>query len=259
MPVRTLNYTHRKKIRREDAQIRITAQNGVLHFDAELDLARYKLPADASVYVEAYRRAAHYRRFDFGSVSAVSPPQDRSLIGLGSAEGIKFRVKVVTSSIPMGMLLAEADKINPRASDGEGDAIEPLLTVVPDPEVEKEVWRLSFEGDRVELLVNPNLGDWRVWTLEPAFVSLVLPNVTRQVLWNIVHPDLEAHSDVEDMDDWRSRWLAFGLSLPGVCDLPPLSDEMGREDWVESVVSAFSEIHNICAQHESSVTREARK
>ena len=78
MPVRTLNYTNRKRIRREDARIAIREENGVNFFDASLSLGDYGLPGEARVFVEAYRQT-QYMRFDFGHVGAMRVPEARIL------------------------------------------------------------------------------------------------------------------------------------------------------------------------------------
>ena len=80
-------------------------------FDATLDLAKYKFPDNARVYVEAYRQM-EWMRFDFGSVASVRPPADRQLSRFESPEGVLFRIRVVSpDGTPSGRLVAEADRI----------------------------------------------------------------------------------------------------------------------------------------------------
>ena len=69
MPIRRLNYTKRKKLRRDDIDIVILQNDqGSNSFEATLRLASYRLPEDAALSVEAYRRT-RVMRFSLGTVS----------------------------------------------------------------------------------------------------------------------------------------------------------------------------------------------
>jgi len=248
MPIRTINYTNRKRILREHVSITLNERGENTTFDAILHLSGYKLPPEARVFVEAYRQT-QYKRFDFGTVGLVHVPADRSLSDFGSAEGVLFRVKVVTSNDPRGMLLAEADQIRPRKSKDEDENRMPLLTVMPNANMGDEIWRLEFDEQQTRLFVNSALGDWRGIARDRVFISLVYPSVFRYVLWRILHQ--ERHFDTDDMDDWRSRWLRFAVSLPGVNNVPAEEDEDQFDDWIENAVYAFCRRHNIRALYEN--------
>ncbi len=247
MPVRTLNYTNRQRIRREDARITIREEKDGHFFDAALRLADYKLPGDARVFVEAYRQT-QYMRFDFGQAGMMRIPDDRRLSDFDSAEGVLFRVKVVTTADPHGLLLAEADQIRPRKSTDEDENRIPLLPVVPDENLGDEIWRVEFDDQQTLLKVNSVLDDWQALARDPAFLTLVYPSVFRAVLWRV--PLQEKHRDTEDPDDWRSRWLRFAAGLPGVGDPPDENDEARLDDWIDMAASAFCRRHNIRATYE---------
>jgi hypothetical protein len=242
MSVRTLNYTNRQRIRREHARITIREEKSGACFDASLRLADYSLPGDARIFVEAYRQT-QYMRFDFGQVGAMRIPDERRLSDFDSAEGVLFRVKVVTAADPHGLLLAQADQIRPRKSTDEDENRVPLLPVVPDDNLADEVWRLDFDDQQTLLKVNSALGDWRALARDPVFLSLVYPSVLRAVLWRVLLQ--EKHRDTEDAEDWRSRWLRFAAGLLGVGDFPAEDDEDRISDWIDTAVSAFCRRHNI--------------
>lgn len=242
MPVRTINYTRRKRILREDARISIRDDNGGKVFDVSLNLAKYHLPGDAYIYVEAYRQL-HYMRFDYGQVGAIRIPEIRQLSDFGSADGVLFRVKVVKGYEPHGLLLAEADQIRPRSTTDDDDNRIPLLPVKPDENMGDEIWRIEFDGQQTLLLINSTLGDWRAIVRHPVFLSLVYPAALRFILVHILTE--EGARDTDDMEDWRSRWLRFAVSLPGVSD-PPRddADDVNIQNWIDNAVSAFSRHHN---------------
>jgi hypothetical protein len=214
-----------------------------LVLEASLNLDAYGLDGAARVFVEAYRHA-QYKRFDFGTVSALRAPDDRSLSEFGVADGILFRVKVVSFSAEVkGLILAQADQIRPRSADHRPDQI-PLLPVTPDEDLGDEVWRLDFGDQETSLRVNSSFVDWRGLVCDPAFEALVLPCILRTVITHICLN--EQHRDTEDADDWRSRWLRFACSLTS--NPPPPGDEDAQERWINDVVQRFCRKHHLLAK-----------
>lgn len=235
MPISRLNYTDRKRISRKDVRVVVHERDGeVPTFDVELRLKEYRLPDDALVFVEAYRQTL-WMRFPFGKVGSIVPPSDRRLTEFESTEGILFRVRVTSASGREGMMLAEADRIPVRlAEEVEEDRL-PLLPVQP-ADLGNLIWKVDFSADPV-LLVNRSL-DWRALACSPMFRSLVCPAALREVLTRILLQ--EDYPDLEDRDDWKTRWLHFGGSLPGTGEIPEEEQKELFEDWIESVVEAFA-------------------
>lgn len=242
MPTRTIRLTGRKRILREHARITIQEDTNSLAFDAELRLSEYGLPGDAHVFVEAYRQT-QYMRFDFGLIQDLRAPDDRHLSDFGSPDGVLFRVKVVTATDPHGLLLAEADQIRPRQSTDEEDTRTSLLPVVADDALGDEVWRLEFDDQQTLLKINAALGNVKALARDPAFYSLVYPAVLRTVLSHVLLR--ERHHDTEDTGDWRSCWLRFAASLPGVGKPPAEDDESAIDEWIYDAVSRFCTVHRI--------------
>jgi len=243
MSLRTLNYTNRKRIRREHARISIREENAHISFDAILKLKDYRLSSDAHVFVEAYRQA-QYMRFDYGRVGALRAPQDRSLGDFSSPDGILFRVKVVVSD-PHGLLLAEADGIRPTNATEEMERRISLLPIQVADDLGDEIWRIEFDGCQPILKVNARLGDKDALAKHPVFHGLVYPAVVRTILTRILH--IQGHRDTEDLDDWRSCWLCFAVGLPGVGSPPDKSSETHLDDWIDQAVEAFCRRHDVCA------------
>jgi hypothetical protein len=234
--IRRLNYTGRIKIHRTDLKLGTSEAGGGLSFDANLRLSDYELPGEAQVFVEAYRQTS-WMRFPFGTVAAIRPPENRKLSEFGSPEGIRFRVKV-TQPGNEHVLLAVADHI--RLALPDDSACESLLPVTP-AELGNEIWQLDLDGAEPELLVNNMVTpDWRQLAYSPVFVSLVYPDVLRQVLVSILLN--HKHRDIDDDIDWKSRWLRFSTQLPGIDPNVP-SEEAGDDEvkqWVADAVAAFA-------------------
>ena len=234
MPVRRLNFTARQRIARADLDILLRRDPvGIPFFDARLDFAQYGFPANARIFVEAYRQTT-LMRFDFGTASVPAPPANRSLDDFESADEVLFRVKVTAASGAAGILLGEADAIRPREPDERPDRRLPLLPPVPE-DLDEEVWRVDFEGGTY-LHVSKHLTDWKQTVRSTVFRALVYPAAMRQILERILL--IEGVTAPDDSGDWRSRWLRFASDLPGSSPVPRVKEQF--EDWIENAVAAFA-------------------
>lgn len=229
------NYTGRKKIKRHDLTITVLNNNGILSFAADIDLSDYNLPAEAPVYVEAYRQTS-WMRFGYGNAGGLKPETDNRLSEYDSLDGVLFRVKVVEDDGTHGKLLAVADRIRPVKPE-EGDA--GRLCVLPVKSEEMDcIWRLDFTDDPV-LFISKRAGSKDAISRSPEFISLVYPSVLREVLFEIKESDEEWQ---EDEHSWQKQWVTFVNLLPGVGDMPDISsnDESVYEQWVLDAVESFS-------------------
>ncbi len=239
---RTINYTGRKTIYQEDARVTIQARpGGGYTFDASLDFAEYRLPAEAQVYVEAYRQTT-WMRFPWGTVGELKPSVGRVLSEFESPEEILFRVKVVCDA-PHGQLIAEADRIRPRdPGDDDADRL-PLLPVKPE-DLGEEAWKVEIEAPTTRLLINSSFGDVHAVALSPEFRSLVYPAALRTILQQALcvrGTDGDLPSAGEP-DEWQSKWIRFCQHLPGIgagTDPFDLDDVDERQRWIDEAVRAF--------------------
>lgn len=235
------NYTGRRRIFAKDIAISVDpAQDGRLEFHATATLAPYGFPPAAELLIEAYR-ASRYQRFDFGTVAAADDTLDGVLESFRPGELPLFRVKVVDNTDRRGILLGEADKIQPTGNPrGPGARISLLPTESTD--LGPEVWRLSLEGAPV-LQVNREIGDWRGLVRSRAFDTIAYPLILRMVLLEIV---VEAETvPGDDGPRWHQLWLRFAAGIRGAPPFPsePVNEEM-RGAWVGDVVEAFCRVRN---------------
>lgn len=234
--IRRFNYTDRARINRKDVRITLREGSEGFSFDADLSaLADYDLPPDSFVFVEAYRQT-NWMRFNFGQVGAILPEANRLLSQFDSPEGLLFRVKV-TPNGDIHTLLAEADEVplaDPELDQGER---KPLLPVKPQ-KLGDEIYKLDFSGDKPLLLINSDAGHYTDVGRSPAFISLAMPGIFREILVRIIL--IENHDDDTNPDEWKSQWLKFALLYTGVGKLPGADDVDGRNDWIDKVVAAFA-------------------
>lgn len=256
MPIRRINSTGRKKILREDAKVFVRPDSdGVLMFDAIFNLADYKLPPEAKIFIEAYR-PTNFLRFEYGTVATPRPPKGlvARLTEFATRDGLLFRVKITSTGDNDGLLLAEGESIP--ISDDE-DQMEKRIPLLPPQQADlgQELWRVEFNGTKGPLLEINNRLDWKAVAASPLFRSLVYPAAMRQILTQVIL--IEEVCDTEDLGSWHSRWLAFARSL-GVGE-PPMDDEDDdvKMKWIDDAVDIFSRKHQFLVNYKNWEEKEA--
>jgi len=243
--IRRLNYTNRVKISREDVVIELRMNNAENWFDSDLSkLANYKLPSESLVFLEAYRLTS-WMRFDFGRIGKLIPPKNLHLKSFDSPVGVKFRVKV-TAAGDIHKLLAVADAIPLRTPDQAKYDKDPLLEVMPSKELGDEIYRVDFAESHPVLLINSEVGNYKIIGKSPAFLSLALPAIFREILIQIIIVD--KMTDDDDMEDWHCRWIRFAKLLPGMDDLPNVDDNEECLDWIKKTVAVFAKKQKLKVQ-----------
>lgn len=237
MPIRRINFTGRKRLTSADVEITLNKEQPLSFEVVKLSFQRHNLPEDAKICVEAYRQSS-WMRFPLGTIGQPSYAGIKPLSEFNSPEGILFRVKVTSSIHPVGQLLAEIDRIRPETPEGERES---LLPVRPDDNLEHEIFRVDFDDGPV-LLINGRLSSWKEISIGAGFVALAYPNVLRTILTRILR--IEKHTDTMD-EDWRSQWLRFARSHPGIGEVPNSDDESDVEQWIEQVLDAFCKRNQI--------------
>jgi hypothetical protein len=241
-----LNFTGRRKISRQHVTITVSGIGGIETFTADLQLLGYGLPESAAVIIEVYRQL-ELLRFEFGTVGKLAPPAVPRLSEFGTTEGLKFRVKVVSTDEPKGRLLAVADRIAPRHEHQQSLLRVPLLAV-KSQDLGREVWRLDFTDEPL-LLINPRVVPKKQLVESAEFQSLVLPEILRSILSRILL--VEENRIPDDSDDWTSRWLQFAESMPGVGKVPEHDAPEADLDWIDSAISSFCRWRSVDRQFTS--------
>lgn len=236
MTTRRLNYTHRKRITRDQVVISLDkTPEGQLVHEAEFAL-RDVFPADAEIIVEAHRQERRVR-FSYGTIGVPKPPSDTVLRDFGMDERPLFEVKIVASSAKgQGQLLGLAEGLRPEEGGPRSARRTPLLPVEP-RDLGHRSWSLDL-SDGPLLQVNKAVGNWSEVAASHEFRWLVLPEVVRRVLHNVVVEQKVRDLSDDDLNEWPGRWLLFANSLPG---MEPLSDQSEEqvEDWIDNAVEQF--------------------
>jgi hypothetical protein len=243
---RKLNYTGRKRIAPADVDIELAPLGPGRHsFTAKLDLARYRLPRRAHIFIEAYRHAARMR-FEFGSVGFFIHPPGHALelTEFAGSDNMLFRVKVVDFESELGKLLAEVGSLRPGLPTESGAERESLLHVRR-ADLGERLWRLELAAEDSEampcIVVHSRL-DKACFTNSAEFRALVLPAVVERVLTRLPLP-----GDCEP-DSWADRWWTFLHRLGA--GTPAADDD--REEWIDDAVNLFCLRNNLMKAYVSS-------
>ena len=182
---RRLNYTSRHRIKRAWVEAAVIQEDDGPVLSASVELGQLPdLPGEAAVFVEAERRTVSVR-YGLGTVSTPQPLVGQPLERFSDPDGVLLRFKVVgTGTEDNGRLLAVADKIRPEFADDDNSAGRPLLRFRSDDGIGQVPWMLDFSDDDPVVLMNSKLGDWNKAARTEPFVTLVYPEVLRQIaIW----------------------------------------------------------------------------
>ena len=228
------NFTGRKRILHSDVHLVLDSTKSPLEVTVSLDLD-LGLPSSVEVFLEAYR-VSTVQRFALGSPAVAKEPLTLAL-DVGFPDSVLFRVKVVDPKAAVAVIVAAADRLRPEISTAAGQRRLSLLPVVPD-DLGNEVWRVRYEDDHPELLVNKNIeGIMDRVASDAGFRSLVLPAAFREILvWILLDQDFS--SDDDDQGRWPNRWLAFATNL--VSETVPGQGHDVIRDWIDRAVSTFA-------------------
>lgn len=247
--IRRLNFTGRRKLSRGDVTIRLApGADGRPAVHASFDLARHGLPPTSRLFVEAYRQTS-WQRFDFGTVGSPGPRDPAVLRAFATAQGVKFRVRVVeadpAASAPR--ILAHVDDLRPAAPPAGRGGLS--LLPVDWGELTTHTWKLEVDDESGPLLLVSRalVSDRESFVGSREFVSLVLPSLLETILSRALLHASEVEGD--DAGGWASDWLRLARSLPGV-GAPPVrgrgsASGEDEEDWVERAVEAFARNHGV--------------
>lgn len=249
--IRRFNYTKRKSIERRHTQVSLhKADDGSVHFDLVLKLDSYSFPENAEVRLEAWRSNAS-QRWALGTVGNLRHLAQTERVLVDVNESAQFRVAVVAAD-ESGLLFGLSKDLRPVKTSTEGleghgsGSGESMLPVEVVDDLGEEVWRLDFgDGDVPVLQVNAQIeGITEIVAADPAFRSLIMPDVFRAILHRAILVDQVDPDDTEP-NAWTD-WIALGIRHASDAEVPVVSDtadELQRANalnWVEVVVRSFA-------------------
>ncbi len=234
---RRINFTGRKRIGREEVDIRLleSGSGEPLRAKVSLSLVEHKFPPASLVSIEAYHRSSGMR-FDCGTVDALSIPPVLVLDEVDRAGSILFRVKVVEAGSDFGKILGSAERIQPTSEEIEEGkrSLFPVLF----RHLGEQVWKVEINpGDRPKLILNNDIpGISHRLHQNPLLQGFLLPAAFRIVLESLVR---EPEEDDDEETGWKTEWLQYCREGLGIQDDPSALDEDGKYEWVERTITSF--------------------
>lgn len=234
---RRINFTGRKRIRREEVDIRLldTRPGEPLHAKAKLSLEGYGFPPSATVAIEAYYRSTGMR-FGCGTIGNPAIPETLVLDQIDQRGNLLFRVKVVDTESDNGRILGSAERISPSNDDDEEGrrALFPVLY----RSLGEEVWKVdvSYE-ERPALVLNREIPGIRHRLRSDAMLQgLLFPAAFRFVMEALARDDDEGDDEEEG---WRAEWLQFCSERLGIEEPPPRRASQEQSEWIDYAVQCF--------------------
>ena len=242
-----INYTGRRRIKREWIPINFNSHNGsIVSFDlSELRLSELRLSSEALIFVEVYYRT-ELERFEFGTVGDFSPPTSTDLTSISSPQNLKVRILVVDPDDKK--ILAAADRIAP-----EIPVRRRSILPVEFKDLGNRIWTVEYEGDEGSpiLCFNSKIPDIQNIALRDSrFFMQVYPPVIREIVSYMVFVE-GVDSPSDPSTDWHRDWLKFtaltGIQPPEILDKNNEQFDKGEAlNWIDNVIEAFC---NTYSQH----------
>lgn len=236
---RTFNFTERRRINRKDLSIVLRPTDGRWEFDGTFSLREYAFPETGEIWVEAYRQNL-WMQWPWGTIGNPVVPADRVLSEFDVPDGVLFRVRVVQPPGPEHhKLLGEADGI-PFVMPGDVDDRRRHLLVPEPDELGQLAWKLDFDSEPPRLKINRDARpSWKEMARSPQFMSLVFPEILRQMLLHVLFEEKWSEEDDEE-GSWQTNWILFAKNLGALGEVPRKEAEIERKSWVDEAVRAFS-------------------
>ena len=245
MATKRIKFLHRKKILQSDVEIRLEVLGPTKRFSAKLNLADYKFPPEAKVFVDA-KQLLERIRFDFGSV--IRPSRTAS-IDISRLKGERVTFDVLVVDLSNSRKLGSAETVRPLKTGETSIGPKELLPIDASKSLDGVLWRVDYNENWEGSVDAPVLLFDKSAARESAanFVGnnwvrgLVFPAVMREILTRILI--IERHTYESDSTAWRDAWLRFASKCAGQ-DLPaPDDDSLSQEEfeqWIQIAVEKMA-------------------
>jgi hypothetical protein len=236
-----VNSTGRQRILRESVTARIRQDNDMTTFSVSVDLNELdSLPPTAEVNVDLYRKT-EVETFRLGTVADFGHLQDVPVERFPDPTGLQVRVRVVsTDSERKGQLRAFADGLKLETASTNPARTKPLLPFRGSDALGEQVWRLEIGPSGPIALMNSQLASWNATARSTSFVTLVYPEMMRQIgRWvaSALHDGETADSGGDAFGAWTLFIRSMGVDLDKI---DPDSTDEDLEEFAETCADRFS-------------------
>lgn len=225
---RRLNYTGRKRIKREHFMAKVVGDDGLV-VSMHLDCSQTEFPDNAIVIAEPHIGTVS-QRINLGTIAKLDTSANHDLSSLGSPEKIIFDVKVVSED---GLILGSGTGI-PLTGRGESGGSRSLLPVRKSLELGNEIWKLrSLEDAEPCLLINGKVsGLLDRLVSDPLIQGAILVPAVRMIVTYLLE------DGTPESVPWQGHWATwFATAMEG----KSLEDAMSEADSDTFAIQRFAD------------------
>jgi hypothetical protein len=246
---RTFNFTGRKSIPPSHYSLRLESRNGArILYSQILNLSALHLKQGSKVRLKTLFKGRK-TNINYGIVSAYFNPDAKETkldILKGDTHGeISCRWEIVEAvsdgSVPKILAASKYVRIRYAESEDEKNSLLP----VDIQDLGNTPWRIQYSelSDQYPILIlNSKLNAIEIseqLKKVSTYSAMIIPIAMSMILEKVLIEDGE--SDNED-DHWHNSWIRFAQKF-NYDPLPPKEDKISRREWVEDVISKYSEGH----------------
>lgn len=236
-----VNSTGRQRILRQAVSARIRQDDDLTRLSISVDLSDLaSLPQAAEVNVDLYRKT-ELETFRLGTVADLGHLDDVPVERFHDTTGVQVRVRVVsTDSDREGQLLAFANGLKLETASTSPAKTRPLLPFRGSDALGELVWRLDIGPEGPVALMNSKLPSWNATARSTAFVTLVYPEMMRQIgRWvaSALHDGETAESGGDAFSDWTRFIRSMGMDLASI---DPDSSDEDLDKFAEACADRFA-------------------
>lgn len=238
---RNYNFTSRQKVNRDEVSFSfVDAQASPLVFNVVFNFEADKYSKEAHLFIEAHVKETR-QRFDFGTISQPTSPDDLTLDKLDPTGNPIFEVLIVDQH---GSILAIGNGM--KAYDDDDKERRSAIAVLSRP-LDQLSWKVDIEkNQQPELIINSRIPDFMEKIKSNAlYRGLIIPAVMKQVLTcYLLNNDSD---DTDDEDRYRKQWLELAEDYND--QRPDEEDSMyTKMNWLDDVITNFCTKHKFSDQ-----------
>jgi hypothetical protein len=233
-----INYTGRKKIKKQDFAVTINRKDTVaVDFNVSFKLKDYAFPDNAKVFVEAFRHN-ELKRFDFGTVQDIKKI-DTDISELSRKDTLLFNLKIVDDQNDKGKIIGYIKSVKPI---DEGYDRSSILDVEFCEFSDNLIWKIAYDEGGPILQINTKITNIQyLITDHPFFFFNVYPAVIKEIMYQIKYID---NAEIEDNEyEWHDSWIKMAEKYSNRKYNKNI-DSDDYDSFIEEFVAGFANKHN---------------
>ena len=254
-------FQNRVTIPKNAVNIELSKSNGDHRkFDFSLDLNKIsgyeKIPSEAKVYVEAYRKP-FWQRFQYGTYRDIKKPKEGTELTKIYSENPSFRIKIVKSEKD-GREKVCASATNIFASNNINKN---SFVSLASRDLKEQIWQLET-GNANTVYLNNRIKNWKEFLNRTDRYSLIFPQILRQILFKYII--IDGHNLMEEEEEGSHHYTVLQKFIENIYkknnhpfEVP--DSEQSNDlciEFIDKTVELFCKGHNLATKMLNHLERE---